>query len=179
MFHYPTTINYMYYKRQLFMFAFKIQLLSRKSIFYCHHERIAKKGSHEVASFFMHFMNTFLEDDGEELIIFPNSCGGQNKNYTIFRFINFPVIHQIFGLKKVMMTFPIPGHSYLESDKNVGLFNWKLGNAQKLSRYGQNRKNEFFAIIVNVKQEMVMNWSSFLNKLGKGYFNKWLSISRC
>lgn len=169
------TTNDVYYKRQLSMFSFNVHVLStRKSIFYCYHEGVAKKGSNEVASFILHFINTFLDDEVEELIIFSDSCGGQNKNYTLFRLINFVVAHQIHGLKKVSMTFPVRGHSYLECDKNVGLFNLKLPmetpkDFRNMIKTARMNPSPF--IVVNVKQEMILNWVEFFGVESR-YVNK-------
>lgn len=53
------------------------------------------------------------------LVIFCDSCGGQNKNYTVIRFINV-VVHELNLLDFIKIIIPIRGHSYLECDKNMG-----------------------------------------------------------
>lgn len=83
----------------------------------------AKKGSNEGASFY--FICMFLDDEVEELQVFCDSTGGQNKSFTTIRFIHFIANKQIHGMKETKITFPVREHSYLERDKNVGLWNFK------------------------------------------------------
>lgn len=56
--------------------------------------------------------------------MFCDFTGGQNKNFTIIRFINFIANKQIHGIKEIKITSPVRGHSYLECDKNVGLWSF-------------------------------------------------------
>ena len=118
--------NDVYYKRQLSNYSFNIHVLSTgQSFFYVYHEGIAKKGPNEVASFLFHFINNYLNDDVEQLHIFCDSAGGQNKNFTIIRLIHYVTRNRIHGLKEITTTFPIRGHSYMECDKDVKLLNLK------------------------------------------------------
>lgn len=45
--------------------------------------------------------------------------------YSIIRFIHFIANKQIDGITEIKITSPVRGHSYLECDKNVGLWNFK------------------------------------------------------
>ncbi|CAH1106667.1 unnamed protein product [Psylliodes chrysocephalus] len=96
--HFPIpkiTTNNVYYKRQLSNYLFNVHVLSdSRSVFYVYQETIAKKGS--------------------------DSCGGQNKNYTFFRYLYY-LVHQQKRFDCVRVTFPIKGHSYMENDKNMGI----------------------------------------------------------
>ncbi|CAH1113394.1 unnamed protein product [Psylliodes chrysocephalus] len=58
------------------------------------------------------------------LDLFCDSCGGQNKNYTFFRYLH-NLVHQQKRFNSVRVTFPIRGHSYMENDKNMGIINQK------------------------------------------------------
>lgn len=49
---------------------------------------------------------------------------GQNKNYTLLRYWYY-VVHIAKRLDKVLVTFPIRGHSYLESDRNMAIIKTK------------------------------------------------------
>lgn len=162
------TTNDVYYKRQLSMYSFNIHNLSTgESYFYTYHEEIGGKGSNEVASFFFHFINNFLNDGVSEIRIFCDSCGGQNKNYNIFRFIHYIVMNNIHGLSKISMTFPVRGHSYLECDKNVGLLNLKTRmeipvDYENLIRNARRKPSSFSVISIN--QTDIKDWVSFLNE---------------
>lgn len=72
-----------------------------------------------------YFICKFLDDEVEELHVFCDSTGGQNKNFTIIRFIHFIANKHIHGIKEIKITFPVRDHSFLECDNNVGLWNFK------------------------------------------------------
>ncbi len=125
---------------------------------YTYHEGLAKKGSNEVASFLLHFINNFLDDDVQKLRIFCDSCDGQNKNFTIFRFIHYVTAYQIAGPWRITMTFTIRGHSYLECDKNVGLLNLKTHEecSIDIENLIQNtRSRPFPFVVIRVNQVMI------------------------
>ena len=163
------TTNDVYYKHQLSMYSFNIHILSlQQSIFYVYNESIAKKGANEVASFIFHFIVNYLDDNVEELQIFCDSAGGQNKNYTIFRFIHYIVNNQIHGLKNIKITFPVRGHSYLECDKNVGL--WKLKEKMETpkdfkSMIKNSRIKPSPFVVVSVSKQIVFNWTHLLSTI--------------
>ena len=51
-------------------------------------------------------------------------CVGQNKNYTVFRFLGYMIQHQKrFDPNRI--TFPERCHSYMECDKYMGFINSK------------------------------------------------------
>lgn len=117
--------NDVYYKRQLSMYLFNIHTLSTsESVFYVYPENIGKKGSDDVTSLLMNFLYDHLDWQVRNLHIFCDSCGGQNKNYTVFRFLHH-VVHEQKRLDSVKVTFPIRGHSYMETDKNMGIIKHK------------------------------------------------------
>lgn len=93
---------------------------SLKEIPVCKKGAEGKKGSDNVCSLLHHFVYNFMSDGTKHLEIFCDSCSGQNKNFTIFRFLHH-LVHVEKKLESVKMTFPIRGHSYLECDKNMGL----------------------------------------------------------
>lgn len=119
--------NDVYYLRQLSMYSFNIHVLaSSMALFYTYPENLAKKGSDEVCSFLFHFLMNYLQPEVKHLHIFCDSAGGQNKNFSIFRFMHF-MVHTVKRLESIKITFPIRGHSYLECDKNMGIVNLKKG----------------------------------------------------
>lgn len=102
--------NDVYYKRQISTFSFNIHVLSTsQSIFYVYPETVGKKGSDNVCSLLHHFLYNYLDMKIRNLEIFCDSCGGQNKNYTMMRFLHY-VVHMEKRLDSVKMTFPIRGH---------------------------------------------------------------------
>ncbi|CAH1099712.1 unnamed protein product [Psylliodes chrysocephalus] len=117
--------NDVYYLRQLSMYSFNIHVLgTAQSLFYTYPENLAKKGFDEVCSFLFDFLMNYVGNNIKHLHLFCDSAGGQNKNYSVFRFMHY-IVHSIQRLDSIRITFPIRGHSYLECDKNMGLVNFK------------------------------------------------------
>lgn len=86
------TTNDVYYKRQLTFISFNIHILSSaQSIFYTYPQTVAKKGSDDVVSLLNHFCFNFLDAEVRHLEIFCDSCAGQNKNFTLLRFLHYLV----------------------------------------------------------------------------------------
>lgn len=119
------TTSDVYYRRQLNFISFNIHILKDStSIFYTYDESVAKKGADEVCSMLNNFIFNELSSDVRQLVIFCDSCAGQNKNYTVIRYLYY-VVHEKNRLESVEVIFPIRGHSYMESDKDMALVNGK------------------------------------------------------
>ena len=69
------------------------------------------------------FVTKYVPKTVKILKIFCDSCAGQNKNYTIFRYLVSLASQNKF--ETIVVTFPIRGHFYLECDKNFALVNQK------------------------------------------------------
>lgn len=116
----------MYFKRQLSFYSFNVHKLStRSSYFYVYDETKGKKGSDDVVSLLDNFVTQFVSKEVEEIQFFCDSCSGQNKNYTVFRYIYY-LVHIKKRFNKISIIFPVRGHSYMECDKNMGLINQKI-----------------------------------------------------
>ena len=119
------TTNDAYYKRQLSVYLFNVHALAdSKSYFYLYDETCAKKGSNDVCSMLQHFIATYIPEGIEGLQFFCDSCGGQNKNYTVFRYLHY-LVHIAKRFKTTQVCYPIRGHSYMECDKNFAFINQK------------------------------------------------------
>lgn len=160
------TTNDVYYRRQLSVYAFNIHVLSNSSsIFYIYPETVAHKGSDEVASFLHHFVYSHLDKDVTHLEIFSDSCSGQNKNKTLLRLMHH-LVHVEKRFDYIKMTFPIRGHSYLECDKNTALVKHSLTAEipEDWVNIFQNARSKPSPFIVEeVKQEMIKDWSNFID----------------
>lgn len=172
------TTNDVYYKRQLTLCMFNIHILSTdESYFYVYDETVAYKGCNEVASFLFHFVMTILDPSVRILDIFSDSCGGQNKNWTISRMIHY-IVHHVKRLDQVKMTFPIRGHSYLECDRNMASINqkkWVEMPKDWVDEIESARAKPSPFHVVEVGKEIVRDWSGHLNQL---YFKKCPFLSR-
>jgi len=78
-----------YYRRQLNFISLNVHVLSdESSIFYTYDETVARKGEDDVCSMLEHYFFKILDPKVRQLIIFCDSCAGQNKNYTSIRFFS-------------------------------------------------------------------------------------------
>ncbi|XP_065667483.1 uncharacterized protein LOC136087833 [Hydra vulgaris] len=111
--------NDMYYRRQLKFFSFNIHILSSDEAFlYTYDETVGKKGADGVCSMLYHFIINHLSDNVSELHFFCDGCAGQNKNYTVFRFLHW-MVHYQKRFRCIKVSFPIRGHSYMECDRDM------------------------------------------------------------
>lgn len=166
------TTNDVYYKRQLTVIMFNIHVLSTgDSYFYGYDETVAGKGANEVSSFLFHFVMCKLDPAVKELDIFCDSCGGQNKNWTLFRMVHY-LVHHVRRLVKVKMHFPIRGHSYLECDRNMSNINqtkWIELPNDWFDEFESSRVKPSPFVVIKVDKELVRKWTEQFNKL---YSNK-------
>ncbi|PSN52493.1 hypothetical protein C0J52_11211 [Blattella germanica] len=158
--------NEVYYKRQLSVYAFNVHVLSNAdSVFYVYPEHEGKKGSDDVCSLLHHFIYNYLSSDVKHLSLFCDSCGGQQKNFTFFRFI-YNLVNVEKKLESITVTFPIRGHSYLENDKNMGLVNSKstaIVPKDWASIIRNSRQNPSSFNVVEVDHSMFKCWTKFLD----------------
>ena len=119
------TSNDVYYKRQLSVHSFNIHDLGSDNVhFYAYDETIGKKGSDAVASMLSKYVKEVVPDTVRELDFFCDSCCGQNKNFTIFRFMYF-LVHGLNRFDTIRVTFPERGHSYMECDRDFAIVKTK------------------------------------------------------
>ncbi|KAG8337373.1 hypothetical protein J6590_024363 [Homalodisca vitripennis] len=83
-----------------------------------------KKGSDDVCSMLHKFVYDELDERVRKLEVFCDGFSGQNKNYTLVRFFH-NLVHTERRFDLITASFPVRGHSYLETDKNLGLINQK------------------------------------------------------
>jgi len=166
------TTNDVYYKRQLTFISFNIHvLLNSQSILYTYDEAVAKKGADEVVSMMYHFLSQILPASVRNLVIFCDSCSGQNKNFTVMRFVHHPV-HNEQRFESVKMIFPIRGHSYLECDRDMSLVNQKayteVPNDWRDVIRNSRQKPTPFMVLDCEKEVEFLNWSDyFIDKYPK------------
>lgn len=164
------TTNDVYYKRQLNFVSFNIHVLSdQTSVFYTYDESVAKKGADDVCSMIDHFVSSILPENVRKLVIFCDSCAGQNKNYTVIRYLHY-LVTQKNRFDRVNVVFPIRGHSYLECDRDMSLINqrsyvevpeeWRC-----VIRNSRLKPSPF--TVIDCKQDMFKAWTNFLKPMYK------------
>lgn len=159
--------NDVYYKRQLSFYLFNVHILSNGfSTFYCYDQTVAKKGSDDVVSMLHHFFTEVLSPQVRNLHIFADSCGGQNKNFTVIKYLHYCTV----VLKKfdsVTLTFPVRGHSYMECDKNMALINQRYPAETPgdwRDAISSARVNPSAYNVIECTREMFKAWGSALHE---------------
>ena len=90
-------VGELFYARQLWLYNFCIHDCgSNTGTMYCWDETTAKRGSNEVASCLLHYIQNMLPAGIETLYLFSDGCGGQNKNYTIVWFLRSILVLRCF-----------------------------------------------------------------------------------
>lgn len=112
--------NLVYYKRQLSLFHEGVHAGST-NIPYCFiwTEGTAGRGAQEVGSCLKKFIDNYLAQGKEELILWSDSCGGQNRNIKIVLLLK-AILETHPSLKTIYFKYLIPGHSYLPNDTDFG-----------------------------------------------------------
>ena len=85
---------------------------------YFYDETHAKKGADDVTSMLYDFFTTKVPENIKTLHLFCDGCGGQNKNWTMFRFLHY-MVHKEQRFESIKLCFPVRGHSYLECDADM------------------------------------------------------------
>lgn len=96
----------------MYLFNILYTRSTSESVFCVYPENVGKKSNDAVTSFLMNFRYNHLDWQEQNLHIFCDSCGRQNKNYIVFRFLHHAV-HEQKRLDSVKVIFPIRGHSYM------------------------------------------------------------------
>ena len=110
-------VGEIFYAWQLWLFNFGVHdCATNVGTMYVWDESTAKRGSNEVASCLLHYITNYLSEDVEMLYLYSDGCGGQNKNYTIFWFLQSLVKLQY--LKRIVHFYPICEHSFLPCDSD-------------------------------------------------------------
>lgn len=109
-----------FYLRQLSVNIFCVtNVKTGHSKLYIYHEGVCKKSPNEVVSFIDDYIKTELNDKNiEELSLFADNCGGQNKNHALVRYCMALV--ETGKFKKVDQYYPLRGHSFLPCDRAFG-----------------------------------------------------------
>ncbi|GFO35749.1 hypothetical protein PoB_006225400 [Plakobranchus ocellatus] len=110
---------------------------------------------------YMHFEILLSEVTHQRL--FCDSCGGQNKNYTILRFLHF-MINVRKRFERVKMVFPIRGHSY----RDMVVINHKTPAetpADWRTHFTEARNNPHPFIVHEVGQNMLLSTDTHFHRL--------------
>lgn len=164
-----------FYKRQIWSYNFCIfSAKTNQSYFFMYDESVAKKSQNEVISFLHFYLQNLLSQGVETLYLFADNCSSQNKNNAIIQYLYSIIQSNAFKLEKVIQRYPEPGHSFLPCDRCFGLIEQ---NKRKIERVflpatyqemvKQTNTKKFH--IINVKQNIIYNFSDYLKPFFKKY----------
>ncbi|XP_039279730.1 uncharacterized protein LOC120350428 isoform X1 [Nilaparvata lugens] len=114
-----------YFLRQFYVYNFTMCLGTSKAcqtrentFIYGWSELEAKKGSSEIATCIVHRLsNTTFPEQVDTIRLFADRAGGQNKNtIVITAVLNWLTVEAPPHIGKIVMHFPVPGHSYIQPD---------------------------------------------------------------
>nr|XP_022906884.1 uncharacterized protein LOC111418579 [Onthophagus taurus] len=123
--------NPVFYARQLWYYLFGIHNLgSKKVTMYTYHEGVGKKGSNDMTSMLLHYINS-NEFTFKRLVLISDGCPGQNKNHVMVYFLYF-LVHVLKVFTSILYIFPVRGHSYLPSDQDFALIEKKKRRMERV-----------------------------------------------
>jgi hypothetical protein len=86
-------------------------------------ESVASRGSDEIASCLLKAVSTIKQPHQKHLVVYSDSCFGQNKNFAINAFWLYIVNSGLF--ETVQHRFLLPGHTYVACDADFGVIEKK------------------------------------------------------
>lgn len=117
--------NSAYYKRYLSTYNLCIHdETHNRSYMYIWHEGIASRGPGEISSCLLYHFTHFLPKECHHLILYSDSCGGQNRNIKMSVILSH-FLENSQHLQSITQHFFRSGHSYNVCDRKFGLIEKK------------------------------------------------------
>lgn len=144
-----------FYKRQLWTYNFCIHdMVTNASYMFLWSEDTAKRGSEEIMSCVFKFVST-LPASVRNLIIYSDSCCGQNKNFGAVVFWLFLIHTGRFDT--IQHKFLVSGHTFMACDRDFGLIEQEKKRRQNIYTPQQyvdvvlksRRKQPFLTYLMN------------------------------
>lgn len=131
--------NVAFYLRKLWLYNLGVHCVTKelnRAYFHVWSENEGGRGSEEIASCLMAFVNTMqLQSNKSHLIAWSDSCAGQNKNIYLIMFWQYLILAKKF--KIIDHKFPEVGHSYMDSDRDFALVEKKINRCQSVQSVDQ------------------------------------------
>lgn len=116
-----TPIQQAFYSRQLGLYNVCVMnIITQNPSFFVWTEDQAARGSTEVASALLNYLNNIDLTGVERISLFSDGCIGQNKNNHVLHALMHFLAKDSDNLKLISLTFPVRGHSFLPADRMFG-----------------------------------------------------------
>lgn len=117
-----TPISDAFYSHQISFYVFCcVGMNSKSPTFYTWTEVQAGRGSVQIGSALLNYLDSLDLHGIEVLRLFCDGCGGQNKNAHIVHALYFWLQNRSpRTLNEIQLTFPVRGHSFLPADRVFG-----------------------------------------------------------
>lgn len=126
------TSNVFYYTRNLNMFNLGVHDgRTDRGFFHVWLENEAGRGAQEIASCLIKFLDENLQPEAEELIMWSDSCGGQNRNRLMCLMMHYWLSKQK-NLHRICLRFLLSGHSYNVCDSDFASVENVVKNKQEI-----------------------------------------------
>ncbi|KAF6205628.1 hypothetical protein GE061_019801 [Apolygus lucorum] len=117
------TTNKAFYLRQMWFYNLGFHIISGSqkefAVFCTWTENVANRGSDEICSSLLTLLEMVDTLKGKDhLIIWSDSCAGQNKNWQLICLYQLLIEKNVF--KTIDHKYPEVGHTYLDSDRDFG-----------------------------------------------------------
>ncbi|CAG9771476.1 unnamed protein product [Ceutorhynchus assimilis] len=124
--------NIVFYKRQLWIYNTGVHS-GKDDRGYCYvwAEGDAGRGAQEVGSCLIKHVQNNLKPEVEHLILWSDSCGGQNRNIKLTLILKY-ILHSSQHLEDITLKFLCSGHSFLPNDSDFGDIESALKHQQQL-----------------------------------------------
>lgn len=83
-------------------------------------ENVAGRGGQETGSCILKHLNEKIPESAEKVIIYSDSCGGQNRNVKLMLFLK-KVLSEHSTLKEIEQKFFVSGHSFNSCDRSFAV----------------------------------------------------------
>ncbi|GFR84559.1 hypothetical protein ElyMa_004153600 [Elysia marginata] len=114
-----------------------------------------------------HYFTTIVPAKVKTLELFCDSYAGQNKNWTVIRYLHYLTAH-LQRFDEIKISFPIRGHSYMECDRDMAVINQKARVEVRddwIREFEAARKNPSPFNVVRANQSMFLGMAQHLKNL--------------